>query len=367
MRTVSSSASVPELVEESGLGSSHEPIDPLAVGDLLDRHHHLDGTLERLATENDDTFRLRTGSGDYLVKVSAPSESAEAVAVQTAVMRYLQEAAPDLPVQRVRLTVDGADSVPVASKGNRTRVLRVLDFIEGEILAETEPDAAQLVKVGEMLGRIDATLQPFSHPAAERRLVWDLRHFHSLEGLLDHTANLTQRRLAREVFRMFDRHVVPQLDRLDTQVIHGDFSPYNVVVDPQRDEFVTGVLDFGDTMRSALIFDPAVSIANLLGEPEHPWDDAGAFLAGYLRTRPIAEPELPLLAVAAMARLALRALLSSWRADRVPGRRDYVLAHASNDWSNLARAQEVPLDDVVSQLRGSQSRSRTKNQTRIRR
>lgn len=44
-------------------------------------------------------------------------------------------------------------------------------------------------------------------------------------------------------------------------MIHGDYSPYNVLVDPGTDSFVTGVIDFGDSMRSALIFDPAVSLA----------------------------------------------------------------------------------------------------------
>ncbi|PVG82380.1 hypothetical protein DDE18_12940 [Nocardioides gansuensis] len=46
---------------------------------------------------------------------------------------------------------------------------------------------------------------------------------------------------------------------LETHVIHGDYSPYNVVVDEQSDNYVTGVFELGDTMRSAVIFDPRSS------------------------------------------------------------------------------------------------------------
>jgi Ser/Thr protein kinase RdoA (MazF antagonist) len=187
-------------------------------------------------------------------------------------------------------------------------------------------------------------------------LVWDLRHFHELTGLVEQTPKAEHRQLAARVFRLFEAAVVPRLDDLDTQVIHGDYSPYNVVVDEQSDDYVTGVIDFGDTMRSAVIFDPAVALANLVGRtPEQPWRDACAFVAGYERARPIKDRELALLPVAALARLTLRALIANWRAERVPGRRDYLWAHAKDDWINVERSMAVPLADVIAQLRAGRA------------
>jgi Ser/Thr protein kinase RdoA (MazF antagonist) len=344
--------SAQRLFEESGLTSSHKPIDEMLVSVFLERHYHLGGPLERLATEKDDTFRLSTESGDHLVKVSPPDEAETVVAFQTAVMRFLEGAAPMLPIQRVKLTFDGADNVAIKMNDGSTRVLRVFNFVEGAILAQTNPDAQQLTKVGRMLGRVDVALKAFAHPADRRRLVWDIRHFHHLTELLACTKNAQHRQLAREVFRLFEGAVVPRLSDLETQVIHGDCSPYNVVVNPRSDDFVTGIIDFGDTVRSAVIFDPAVPLANLLGRtPDHPWLDACAFAAGYEQTRPIKDCELPLLPVAALARLTLRALITNWRAERVPERRDYLLDHAKDDWINVERAMAVPLDDVIAQLR----------------
>ncbi|MEU0250151.1 phosphotransferase [Streptomyces sp. NPDC006235] len=344
------------LLEESGLSSSHEPVDVVLVSVLLEKRYRLNGRLGRLATEKDDTFRLRTEASDYLVKVSPPGEPEAVVALQTAAMRFLENAAPQLPVQRVKPTSDGHDSVAIRLSDGRTRILRVFDFVAGSVLAQTSPDAEQLAKAGAMLGRVDVALKEFTHPADGRGLVWDLRHFHRLTSLVQYTPNPGHRRLAQEVFSQFDEAVVPRLSELETQVIHGDFSPYNIVVDPQSDDrFVTGVIDFGDTVRSAVIFDPAVPMANLLGRtPDHPWRDACAFVAGYQRERPVNDSELPLLPVAALARLTLRALLMNWRAERAPERREYLLAHAKDDWTNIERALAVSLNDVIGQLRNSQ-------------
>lgn len=339
------------LLAESGLASPHEPVDVALVRALVAQHYCVDGELERVATEKDDTFRLTTGSGNYLVKVSPPDEPETAVALQTAVMRFLEDTAGDLPVQRVKLTVDGADHVLLAARDGSTRVLRLLGYVDGEILAQTTAEPDQLARAGELLGRVDLALAAFSHPADRRGLVWDLRHFPRLTGLAEHPPDPGHRRLAQAVFALFETAVVPHLGHLETQVIHGDFSPHNIVVDPRHADFVTGVIDFGDTMRSAVIFDPAVTLANLLGRtPGSPWREACAFAAGYAGVRPFKDGELPLLPVAALARLTLRALLADWRAQRVPDRRDYFFAHAKDDWRNVERALSVPLDDVVAQL-----------------
>ena len=352
MNASSPASRVQQLFAESGLASYHEPIDQAVVSTLLEKEYHLAGRLQRLPTEKDDTFRLRTGSTDYLVKVSPPDEADVVVGLQTAAMRFLEREAPELPVQRVQLSVGGTDNVVIEAGGGRARVLRVLSFVRGAVWAETEAGPEQLAKVGAMLGRVDVALEEFAHPADQRALVWDIQHFHDLTGLLEHTPNAQHRQLAERVFGLFEEAVVPRLGDLETQVIHGDYSPYNVVVDEQSDNYVTGVIDFGDTMRSAVIFDPAVSLANLVGRAsEQPWRDACAFVAGYEEVRPIKDRELSLLPVAALARLTLRALITNWRAERVPERRDYLLAHAKDDWINIERSLAVPLVDVVAQLR----------------
>ncbi|HET7734794.1 MAG TPA: phosphotransferase [Nocardioidaceae bacterium] len=345
-------STVEQLFAESGMASSHVPVDPGLVSTRLEEDYGLVGALQPLATEKDDTFRLRTIASEYLVKVSPPDEAATTVGFQTAAMRFLERSAPELPVQRVRLSLDGRDNVVLHPGDDTVRVLRVFTFVEGALWTQASPDAARLAQLGEMLGRVDVALGAFAHPADRRGLVWDLRHFHRLTGLLEQTTDARQRQLAEEVFRLYERVVVPNLDDLEMQVIHGDYSPFNVVVDEHGDDYVAGVIDFGDAVRSAVIFDPAVAMANLVGRsPEHPWRDACAFVAGYESARPIRDQELSLLPVAAVARLALRGLITNWRAERVPARREYLLSHAKDDWVNVERALSVSVAEVVANLR----------------
>lgn len=342
------------LFADSGLGTTHERIDVDVLSGLLHHHYALAGRLQPLSTEKDDTFRLLTGSADWLVKVSQPDEPQAVVDLQTAAMRFLHRAAPEVPAQRVRMTVEGRDSVVIDTDANGPRVLRVFGFVEGCLWARTVPSSEQLAKLGQMLARVDVALESFAHPADRRGLVWDIRHFHELTELVEHTSSTEHRKLAEAVFRLFENIVLPRLADLETQVIHGDYSPYNVVVDELSDAYVSGVIDFGDTMRSAKLFDPAVALANLVGRTEDPpWSDAGAFVVGYERVSPISDRDLVVLPVAALARLTLRALVTNWRASRVPGRRDYVLAHAQDDWVRLQRSIAVPMDDVLAQLRAA--------------
>jgi Ser/Thr protein kinase RdoA (MazF antagonist) len=77
----------------------------MLVSIFLEERYRLNGRLEELATEKDDTFRLSTDSGNYLVKVSPPDEAEAVVALQTAAMRYLETTAPHLPVQPTQATM----------------------------------------------------------------------------------------------------------------------------------------------------------------------------------------------------------------------------------------------------------------------
>ena len=90
------------LLEESGLASSYPAIDVDLVDRLLAEHFHLGGRLERLATEKDDTFRLRGGSsGPPREGLAAEASLSQLLVPSTAVMRHLEDVAPELPVPRV--------------------------------------------------------------------------------------------------------------------------------------------------------------------------------------------------------------------------------------------------------------------------
>jgi Ser/Thr protein kinase RdoA (MazF antagonist) len=220
-------------------------------------------------------------------------------------------------------------------------------YMSGQMLANDKPSAAQLQSVGVSLARLNRALQDFDHPRADRRLLWDLKHFHRMRPLLDYVDDTARRSLAEDIFDQFDDRVVPLLDTLTSQVIHGDFSPFNILVDSSSPDYVSGIIDFGDAVRTPVIFDISVTMANLLGaDPESPWERGLRVLEGYQNLRGLPVHELEALTVTAPARLLLRALITQWRATQLPERRDYLLSHSKPDWDRLAFAAAAPAPTV---------------------
>ncbi|WP_120521776.1 phosphotransferase [Arthrobacter celericrescens] len=346
--TPNSTTSDPDFIvavaAESGLLGGNSHMADLTVLDLIEEFYGLTGKLVRIPTEKDDTFRLQDGADTYLVKVSPPDEDPMIVHLQTACMQHLEWTAPELPVQRLVSCVDGRPEVHIpAPDGPYDRVLRVMRFMSGNLLANHAATAEQLQLVGSSLARLGLALRDFDHPRADRMLLWDLKHFHRMRPLLDHVDEKSTRSLAEDIFNRFDEQVVPLLGSLTSQVVHGDFSPFNLVVDPDVADFVTGIIDFGDTVRTPLIFDISVTMANLLGrDPGSPWEQALNVVAGYQKVRPLPVQELAALTVSAPARLLLRALITQWRASQLPERREYLLSHSKPDWDRLAATAAAP-------------------------
>ncbi|OBC10927.1 hypothetical protein A5784_36105 [Mycobacterium sp. 852013-50091_SCH5140682] len=346
------------LVAESGLASTGTPSDVEVVRSLIDSRYGLSGTLSRIATEKDDTFRLTTAAGTYLVKVSPDGEDPDIVALQTAAIRHVSTVAPDLPVQQVIPTLDGCGHHTIdATTGKYPRILRVLQFIPGTTLSHADPSHEQLQNVGGMLARLSLALKDFTHGADTRLVLWDLAHFHRLGPLRAYTTDPSHLDVTDRVIAGYNETVTPVVAALDTQVIHGDFSPFNVVVSPSDPRYVTGILDFGDAVRSATIFDVSVAMANQLSaELPDPWDRAAAVLSGYQRVRTLSSNEMSLLPHTVLARLLMRALIAGWRAHQNPERHEYLMSHASSDWENLAAAAAVSPDEVAARLQAPPSR-----------
>lgn len=88
---------------------------------------------------------------------------------ETAVMCYLDDTAHALPVQRIELTLDGSDSIPIDMSDGTRRILRVFRFVEGVLWEQINSNVEQLTKLGDALGQMNRALRLFEHPAVRRQ------------------------------------------------------------------------------------------------------------------------------------------------------------------------------------------------------
>lgn len=316
---------------------------PETVHAVVAEQYGFEGTLRRLGSGRGETYRLQTGDQPLLVKVSAPGEPREMIELQVAAISHVSGSGR-LPVPRIRHTLAGE---PVAAAppvdGCPGRLVHIMDFLPGEDLAARPLTVSEADRVGQVHGEVTLALADFAHPHQSRRFIWDLAALPAIAALRIGTLHDRSReRLAAQVLDAFEREVLPLTGQFDEQVVHGDFSVHNVLADRSHPGFVTGIVDFGDLHRGAIVVDLAIAVSNLIDHRlVDPWFTAAAHVRGFLHHQQIPPHHREAIASAAAARSLQRALLSEWQAQMQPDRAAYVLAHARDEWSNIAAACET--------------------------
>lgn len=277
---------------------------------------------ERLATEQDDTFRI---GSEYVLKVSNPAQRADEIDFECRAM--VHAGARGVPTPRL---VRGPE--PIVDESGQERVARLMTFVRGTPLDSTGASAAERERVGETLAALRLALADFEHPAQSRRCAWDITHLPDLRPLLDDRPSVL-----RAAFERYMTAVAPHVAGLRRQVLHNDFSRSNLMVDHDDPAFVTGVLDFGDTVHTAIAIDVSTALLNQL--PREPTDDLLAdgrdVLRGYLRLADLEPLELELLPGLVMGRVIARALITLHRAEKMPHNRTYILRNTEPGWAQL--------------------------------
>ena len=308
-----------------------------AVHRLLREHYGIEASLTRFETEKDDTFRVTRENGERLVlKIANPEETLEEIDFQNCLMRHAAACDPELPIPAIVPNVDGNNTFRITDVDGSARSVRALTYLEGTPLCETDSNSRERVQIGRMLGRLRLGTEGFSHPAEDRKYAWDVQHLLTLESLLDEVDNPDQRMALEDGLERF-RMIEPEVRALRRQVLHNDFSKSNIIVDHGEPEFVTGIIDFGDSVKTAIAIDVSTACLNQL--PESPHEDlfwrARDIVEGYLQVAELTDQELSLIPHLTFARVVTRALLTSWRAKRFPGNVRYIMRNTHQGWHQL--------------------------------
>ena len=162
-----------------------------------------------------------------------------------------------------RKPTDGGGS----GNGKRRFAVRLLKFVDGVLMNEIYPLTPRLVREsGEFLGRLRNALDMFPSKQTEgfcRDHLWDLRRTEDILYFLDSVKSPSRRELVRGVVEEFRSNVLPKDSSLPHAVLHTDFNDANVLVSCVKDGRISGVIDFGDSVRSWRVNDIAIAVAYL--------------------------------------------------------------------------------------------------------
>jgi Ser/Thr protein kinase RdoA (MazF antagonist) len=295
---------------------------------LVREHWGLEGSLTPLTSERDQNHRLDTAEGRFTLKLANPAEPAALTEFQTLALLRVAHRAPDLPTPRIIATLDGRPVLPTPDGA-----LRLLGWLSGTVLADLPRSAALAAATGAALGRLDAVLADFHHPAADHRLLWDIRNAADLAPLLSALPDELAPRITA-CLEHFRTATVPALARLPRQVIHGDFNPHNLLADSTDPSRLAGILYFGDMALSHRVCDLAVAASYLI-DPAEPANLLIPLATAYHRVNPLTVAELRLLPELITARLVTTLTISAWRAARQPQNAEYILRNAPTSRAGL--------------------------------
>jgi hydroxylysine kinase len=348
------------LINEGGLLTSFVRMPGSEASDLARMlYPSFHGRATRLATEKDDTFRLDTADGpQFILKVSNPAETETELMFQIGLMQHVVRVDPSLPVPRVIPDVHRRVLAQIADQAGQQRYVRLMSYLKGAPLDSTGSSPWERELVGRILGRLRLATANFSCPGDSRLLAWDVRHLLSLRPLLGEVGNAYHRQqLARGMERF--ESLYHRIRPLRTQVLHNDFSKSNIIVDHSDPSFVTGIIDFGDAVRTAVAVDVATALLNQLPSDAASRADDDIFregrdiVRGYLSVAELTSEDIFLIPHLVMARVIARAIITLRRARSFPENSAYILRNTQQGWDQLDWFLRHSVEEVSSSLIGN--------------
>jgi 4-aminobutyrate aminotransferase-like enzyme len=345
------------------------PVDPVltsatprvTTADALEIAATLFGLTARaardLGSERDRTFLLEDDAA--VLKVSNASEDPDVLDMEAAAALHITAADPGLRVALPWRPGSTGDAGPARAGDDpadlraqwRGHWVRLYDVLPGDsrIDAAGLSDAA-LAAWGETTARLAQALRGFAHPRAERMLWWDAQHALAARGMLDDVRDPHARAVVARVLDEFERRATPVWPRLRAQVLHTDLTVDNALTD--RAGEITGIVDFGDMTRTALVADLASVLDSVCAERDGAelFRAARLVLDGYQRRVALEDLELEVLGIAWAARSAVTIAISSWRVARGLEEQRFAERYNAPCLRMLETMEAAGWDDVARRL-----------------
>ena len=333
-----------------------DELDTAELNQYLLTSYGLTGQFAPLPGEIDANFAVTTDAHQrFLLRVYAQRAALDGIELQAAVLQYLRSADPTLPVQRIIPTASGELLPIVIAADGSPSVVRLTTWLDGDVWAHSiSPKRAEratsAASLGRLLAKLDKALELFDHPAADRKHRWDLARSGEHLNLVSLIDEPSKRELVTIVLRRFVDEVAPRLADRPRQPIHGDANDYNVLL--ASDGSVSGLIDFGDIVRSWRINEIAVACAYaMIGAP----DAIGAvvpLVSAYHDENPLDEAEINSLFDLILTRYAASMCMAAAQIRDDPTN-TYLLISQNDVWERLQHLTAQNREIAIMRLRAA--------------
>jgi len=325
------------MLRHGDLAGEQSSISINEASDIVKKYFGIIAKFKRFESEKDDTFLVNTVKGEkFVLKVANANEKIDEIKMQQSILKHIQITTPSLPVPRIKLNVDHEDIFQIEDKSGTKRYARMITFIEGTPLCDTNSNSKERQDVGRILARLEDSTKNFSHSGADRYYAWDVQNLLTLEPLLKWVSEPSHRSALEKGLERFEM-ISPILKKCRKQILHNDFSKSNIIVDHKSNNFVKGIIDFGDTVRTAIAVDVSTALLNQLPEKPHNniFADSLDLMEGYSSIATLTNEELEIIPHLVMGRVVARALITHWRKNLFPDNETYIMRNTERGWHQL--------------------------------
>ncbi len=271
------------------------------------------GHARALTGERDRNFHFRAEDGrEFVLKFANPVEDAGVTDMQIKVLQHIATVDPSLPVPRVIPLPDGSTETLVPHETGGIQRVRLLTWLHGEPLGHSRRSAAQRIACGQLLARLQIAMADFRHPASSHELVWDLKHALRMREIAFALPHPEANAAIASVFDAYEAQIAPLLPSLRHQVLHNDMNFHNTLVDSADHDKMGGMIDFGDTVDTAVVIDVATGSTAQFGRDMAPADAYALYLQGFHGIRKLLPEEINLLPLLSATRVAIGLSLQAW-------------------------------------------------------
>jgi 4-aminobutyrate aminotransferase-like enzyme/Ser/Thr protein kinase RdoA (MazF antagonist) len=282
------------------------------IQQLVKTHYSLTVTVEVLNGYDELNYLLVNEKGNkFILKIAREIHGYAFLEAQVKIIHFLSNSDLANGFQHFSKNTEGKELTHLMI-GDNNYYLRILEFLEGTFWVDCKNRPEQLyAELGTFMGKMDSALKEFSHPAIHRQYTWNISTAMDATPQLKFIKDHERRRIAGYFLLQFEMEVLPVLSSLRHAYVHNDANDHNVLV---KNDHVSGLIDFGDMVYTALINNLAVTCTYAMLNHNDALHAASLVVQGYHKAYPLTVQEVDLLYYLIAARLCISVTQSAYNA-----------------------------------------------------
>ncbi|KAK0078982.1 hypothetical protein PV325_001883 [Microctonus aethiopoides] len=296
---------------------------------------------------NDNVYINKISADGYVLKIinSLDSKDTKFIEGQNEMMLYLNQRDINCSVPVMNLMGSYYSVEKIREMDNTTHIVRLLVFCRGEILCNAKLSSELLFNVGLFVAKLDNTLKGFFHSSYENRVhLWSLMSVPKLRDYIYVIDNDKDKSIVIDVINKFESDILTNLDKLNKGMIHGDINEQNIIVNDEQTN-VLGIIDFGDTQYSYLIFELALTLFYMIMQARD--IEMGKYvIAGFQSVNKLSNFEKKIIKTAVCARACQSLVLGIYSHLNEPDN-NYLMITQESGWKILRKLWPMSEETIL--------------------